>query len=226
MRRHPTKRELLAFAENLVDRRSPVSAPLAAHVNACPACAQEVRAMRASLEFIAEAPGLEPSRDLTNQILMNARQLRQAPERSSRPRGRWVVSAVKAMSCAAALILVALVSFAMALQDEPQDRINVTASPESATVQPQGPSPEALRKATAEIETLSAAIRKEGAEEKPATVLEQQKRRAVDVMDSDIAAARAALERNPGCTRASHIYNTNVPRQAETLRSLYVEQTL
>jgi hypothetical protein len=226
MRRHPTKRELLTFAENLVDRRSPVSAPLAAHINGCATCAAEVRAMRASLEFAAQAPSLEPSRDLTNQILMNARQIRQAPAQVVQPRGHVVLSVAKALACAAVLAIVALVSFAMALQEEPQDRIAVTVSPEAPALHPQGPSPEALRKATAEIETLSAAVRKDTDHEKPATVIERQTRRAVDVMDSDIAAARSALERNPGCSRASHIYNTNVPRQAATLRSLYVEQTL
>ena len=59
--RHPARQELVAFAESLVDRSSRVSAFLAAHVNSCPRCTAEVRAIRASLEFTASASAPEPS---------------------------------------------------------------------------------------------------------------------------------------------------------------------
>lgn len=224
LRRHPSKRALFAFAENSVDRAAPVDAALAAHLNQCPDCAAEVRAMRASLAFLQETPALEPSRELTQQILAAARKERSV--RRAAPSARSAaLAAVKGVACAGALAAAGLVIFAVALQEEAAAPAAPAASLSSAPAETGAPSPEAIRRAAAEIRTLSAAVRpKEG--DAAHTPHEFVHRRTATAVEADLAAAAAALERNPGSVRASHIFNDNLPRQAEILRALYVERAL
>ena len=85
MKSHPRKHELMDYAENLVDNRAAISARMAAHIAACPACLAEVEAIRTSLEFARNAPEIEPSNDLTAQILIAARDARRAGGRVRRP---------------------------------------------------------------------------------------------------------------------------------------------
>jgi hypothetical protein len=43
-------------------------------------------------------------------------------------------------------------------------------------------------------------------------------------LHADRTAALAALKRNPGCARASRLVTANLEREAQALRTLYVEQ--
>lgn len=222
IRRHPFRHELVVFAETLVDRKSPVSAIMAAHVAACPACAAEVKSIRRSLEFAASAPRLEPSTDLTAQILRQAQKERN--ESQEHRRGAVVWAGCRGLAYAGLLAGIAVAVFHTALQEtapSTQAETVLAAQPASAEA---APSTEALEKAAAEVRTLAAAIR--FAADKPLTVREREHRRAVSAMDADIAAALGALQRNPGCVRATRIVSANLPRQAEALRTLYVERTL
>jgi hypothetical protein len=79
---HPTRQQLLDHAESLALRGAPVSASLAGHVQRCARCRGEVARIRESIDVTAAAGPLEPSRDLTAQILLAAQQ--------KQPRhGRW-----------------------------------------------------------------------------------------------------------------------------------------
>jgi hypothetical protein len=222
IRRHPFRHELVAFAETLVDRNAPVSASMAAHVAACPACAAEVKSIRRSLEFAASAPRLEPSTDLTSQILLQAHKERGGAQEHRRASVGWAVC--RGVVYTGLLAAVAVTVFNTALQDStPMPRAETTLAAQPA-VEDEVPSEEALQKAAAEVRTLAAAIR--FADSKPQSAREREHRRAVSAMDADIAAARTALERNPGCARATRIVNANLQRQAKALRTLYVERTL
>jgi hypothetical protein len=219
IRRHPTRYQLVRYAESMVDRGAPVSAIMAAHISACPACAAEVKSMRASLEFTAKAGDLEPSNDLTAQILLRAKQARVA----SHPRPRSAFrTACRGIFFTGALAAMATVVFGMALgSPQPTPRVETALQQVSDAL----PSPDMLRKVAAEVKTLGTAVRTASAN-KPKSLMEREHLRAVNAMDADIVAAQAALQRNPGCTRASHIVNANLQRQAETLRHLYIERPL
>ena len=78
---HPSKPELLAYAEGLVDRRS-ISAATARHMSSCPVCTREVAAIRSSIEFAASANTLNPSEDSVSRILIAARSERKATRRA------------------------------------------------------------------------------------------------------------------------------------------------
>lgn len=221
IRRHPGKAALLAYAENLVDNRTGIDRALASHLSQCAACQAEVRAMQESLAFTASAPELDPSSELTAQILMAGKQARSEMRRGSAPlRAVWKVA--QAAACAAGMVVVAGLSFA-AFVGSP-DQVNATPVFQESipVVAEAGQSPEAKRQAAveivAEVQTLSAAIKsKNGAEAQ--TPQEQEQMRVVQSRDDDIAAAVLALERNPNNQRATHVLNTYL----KSLRSIYVE---
>jgi anti-sigma factor RsiW len=220
IRRHPTRYQLVAFAESMLDRRSPVSAAMASHISSCPSCAAEVQAIRMCLEFTASAPVLEPSSGLTGQILRSARQERRV-QSPARCRLASLTTALRGAVYAAGLAAVAVMVFGAALNGGSPGASAAAPLPQMAG---NHPTPEALQKTAQEVQALAAAVRSDSGEAQ--TPLERSRRLAVSVMDADIAAAMLALQRNPGCTRATHIVNANLQRQAETLRNLYVERKL
>ncbi len=219
LRRHPTRYQLVAFTETVVDRNAPVSAALAAHVAACPMCAAEVKSIRASLEFAARASLLEPSSDLTAQILLKAKSKREAARGHRRTSAFGV--ALRALAFTSALAAAAVVVFGAAIGEPISMKPLETALHQVSNAMPAA---DVIQKAAAEVKALGAAMRT--ASSKPRSLKELEQRRAVSAMDADIAAAQAALQRNPGCVRATHIVNANIQRQAETLRNLYVERSL
>jgi len=218
--RHPTRQQLVAFAESLVDRRAPVSAAYAAHVSSCKACTTEVREIRASLEFTSAAPALEPSTNLTAQILLEAKKARQE-QRQAQRRPHVMLQVCKGLACAASVAIIAGLTFSSVLAAPDTAPLR-----EAALANPVTPSSEyaeaALERASTEISSFSSAVRLDG---HPQTLQELERLRDVRAIGADLAAAKAALERNPGCVRATHIVNANIQRGAATLRELYVEQT-
>ena len=69
---HPSKPELLAYAEGLVDGRG-ISTTTARHIKTCPVCSREAAEIRASIEFTASARQLDPAEDSISRILIAAR---------------------------------------------------------------------------------------------------------------------------------------------------------
>ena len=218
---HPSGQELLAYAENLVDGGAPISAKTAKHITACPPCTAEVEAMRASLEYAASSRDIEPSSEFTAQLLLAAQKERGALGRH--PARRAAVAAVKGLACAAGIVLVTALCFSVALNSATVAAESLAAAPGVRNVDT-GPSPEAIRKATAEIQTLMAAVSTPS--RRPQSPWEIAQRRTVSALGADIEAARAALERNPGCVRASRMVGANLERLPETLKALYVERSL
>jgi len=220
MKRHPNKQELLAYAESCVDGHA-VSALVGGHVAACSSCAAEVTAMRSSLEYVAEATDLEPSSEFTAGLLLAAKQERATVQAARVRRSTWALT--RGAAYAATLLLVAALSFGFAL--------DTGATPAQARLTPQPvhlaepvSNPETVRRMAAEIQTLAAALGASSAT--PRSPWELERRRAASTQSADIAAARAALARNPGCVRASRLMDANLERLPRTLKALYVERSL
>lgn len=221
IRRHPGKQALVAYAENLVDNHRGIDRTIAAHLSTCPACHAEVKAMQASLSLVASAPALEPTSDMTAQILMAGKQARSEMKRRTTPmKAAW--KALQVASCAAAVIAVAGLTFSAFLDAGTPE----TAPPAFGQAVPPmalspDVSPEALRKAAVEVaaegEAISAAIRSKHGDSLSPQELEQL--RVVQARSDDIAAAVSALERNPQNVRAMHVVHANL----DSLRSMYVE---
>ncbi|HEO69835.1 MAG TPA: hypothetical protein ENN80_01130, partial [Candidatus Hydrogenedentes bacterium] len=219
MRRHAPRHELFCYAEGLADSHATLDKETAQHIARCPRCRREVEAIRRSLAFVGEAPEIDPSEDLTAQILMKAQAVRREVE-ARRLRRTAMAGLAKGVACAAAILLVAGTYFGVFL--EPNAGKTVLAQPARLVekrLAERNAGLEDLRKTKAEVQTLEAAVR--APTSKPQSLWERERRRVVDVLDADIAAALAALERNPGCERAIDLVQANIERQAEALRSLY-----
>ena len=231
--RHPARHELLAHAENLVDRRAPVSAQLAAHLASCPRCNQEFRALRASLEFVASAPHLQPSNDLTAQILMQAHKERNRRQKVSR-RYSTLRVATRGFAYAALLTVIVGFSFNTALNDPDQRNTPgmsaahsapPTASFHQQDILPASYSPESIKETANRIRSLTEAVEYAPVGVTP-TPQELEQRRAVQQLAVEMEAALEALERNPGSQRAIALVQANFERQNALLRRLYAERTL
>ncbi len=218
---HPTQRQLVAFAESLVDKHASVSALMATHVTRCPMCAREVKQIRASLELAALACLPEPSNELTKRIIVQAQQMRvnatPAPEKAG------FVRITKMAACMVGALALAYFSFGAALSDlSPEERkpsFHASSNPDESPV-----FHEALQQKSNTVKALSDAISFQP--ERPKSPYEQGHRRFLHALDDDMSAARAALERNPGCPRANQVMLTSVNRQLEGLRNLYLDRKL
>jgi len=224
--RHPPRQELVAFAESLVDRSSSVSAFLAAHVNSCPRCTAEVRAIRASLEFASSAPEPEPSGDLARQILAGAREVRLLAPEPQRKAPSMAVPLFRAVVYLTATAALAVLTFGMAVNtgDNSASSSSTLRHTPQAAQSPVPVSPESMLRKVGAIKWLSAAVSR--GDSPPRTLREWERRRAVEGVSQDLNAAKAALERNPGCARAAEMERTHLDRQVNGLRDLFVERTL
>ena len=226
-KKHPSKVELLGYAGSLAGR-APLAASIGAHLTACKKCAAEVDAMSASLAFVAEAPALEVSSELTSRILVVARSERPAKagalQRLWNPRRAAGLCAYAMAAACVALLSAAPVFLGYtdsAHVPERQAAANVPALiAASAETAPRNE----LLAILSEVEVLANAVRASFV--RPQNAAERIRQRTVNAMDAEISAALAALERNPGCVRATQLVQNNLERQAETLRELYAGRSL
>ena len=223
MRHHPPKHELFDYVESLVGGETPIAARTAKHVAKCPVCTKETEAIRASLEFVDQAPPLEPSEELTSRILLDAKTVQRAAH-ARHLRRRTTLAVAKTAGYAAGLVVAATLYFSAALATENDATVTERVVASGQRAADTGLALDTFERATAEVRTLAAAVN--APSKKPPTLWERERRHAVNVLDRDISAALAALERNPGCTRAANLVTANLERQVDALRSLYVERRL
>jgi hypothetical protein len=230
---HPRRRRLMVHAESLHGSAQPVSAALAAHVAACSSCRKEVNAMRGSLKTIASAASLEPSSEMTAQLLLRAKEARSQKQRfwrersltvRRRPRWRTAAAGVAALLLFAGIVGGAGYQSAL-VQDNVQTAEKESAAKESAAKETAAPEPMAtastafLDAQTVVVRQLSAALNH--GQGLTATPREWAKKRVVRAMDADVSAAMAALQRNPGCARAVQMARSGLEQQTTALRELY-----
>lgn len=232
---HPTRQELFAHAENLVDGRAPISAHLVGHLAACPRCKAEFAGIRRSLDFAAAAPDLAPATDLTAQILLQAKKERKRQHKVAR-RYSTARVALRGFAYAAMLALIVGVMFNMTLNEprsaasNSQGTTQTTASTsrpsfEAITFSANTATPESLRAAADQLHALLEAV-EYGPPGATPTAQELEQLRAIRQLSAEMEAALEALERNPGSTRAKSLVEANLEQQSTLLRRLYVERTL
>jgi predicted anti-sigma-YlaC factor YlaD len=87
--KHPTRTQLITYAEALVDGRGPIFSGIARHLTQCPQCSAEVEAICSSLRFLNSAPTVEPPKELALEILKRAREQKKQHEHASIPVKRY-----------------------------------------------------------------------------------------------------------------------------------------
>ena len=216
---HPTRKQLTDFAESLLDRQAPVSAVLAAHVSGCEKCAAEARRVRASLELAELARLPEPSGALTQEIVLRARA--ELHRRGHEPKAVPVSRFLQFAACAVAAVLLAVYSFSTALDDAAGRTHPPMLSRTSPPADPALDAAALLERAAA-VRALSASV---SIRQSPDSPREDGYRRALEMLDDDLNAALAALQRNPGSARANQVMLMSLERQLEGLRGLYLDRT-
>jgi hypothetical protein len=220
--RHPGKNELMAYAQSLTDDCSTISVRIAGHVAKCSECQVEVEAIRTTFRIAKLGGELNPNEESTLRILKAAREERELLRQQPSHPTFW--TAVKCVGYAAGILLVSGVCFGFALSPRSSSSVSgamIASEDVGSAVQL---SPEALRRATEEIRALSAAVN--APSKNPPSALELERRKAVNALTKELEAARSALARNPGCERAMRVMDSNLQRQAQTLRALYADRSL
>ncbi len=217
---HPTRRQLVDFAESLVDTQATVAAILAAHVAECPKCANEVKRIRACLQLADLSCPPDPSNALACEIMLRARG---EVKRPGRPRKYVpVLKTAQYGICAVAAVLLAVYAYTMILNDAAARAQEPVFG--NATVAAEQPiSATALIQRAETVKALSASVSiRENASDSPHDV---EYRRALEILKHDLNAALSALHRNPGNTRANQVMVMSLERQLEGLRDLYLDRT-
>lgn len=222
MVRHPAKRELLIYAEGLIDGNVP--AAIARHVTKCSACRGEVQSIRHSLELVDNAHALKPSNELSHRIMTGARAAR--PRRTRFQRSAYRAFAVaKGAAFVAGLVVVCAVWFTVAIMGTPAGGIGHAAaqSPNAAETGVRIAADE-LHRATDEIETLAGAVISR--DQRPGSRREWHYARRLINVNAQLSAAQAALERNPSSPRAIQLVDNGLRHQRDTLMTLIRERSL
>jgi hypothetical protein len=220
MLKHPSRPELLAHAEHLVSGQA-IAHGVARHLTQCDQCRREVDAIRRSLELVEDAPDLDAHDDLSQQILLAARNERQMMHTVRRRQP--VAQLAKGLAFAAGFVVVCMFSFQSAL-----DPLNAAAeanipAPVVAQAVDADLSPETIRQTETEVRRLADAVETRGLPRDPQA---WQQARAVAMLEADLRAAEAALQRNPGHERATRLMQVSLERQTEAWKSLYLAQQL
>ena len=177
--------------------------------------------LRLTLRAALQGQAIEPSREFTARVLLAAKTERGIVMKR-RARAHSIRTFAKSVGYAAGLVVVAGAWFGAASNSVDAGSLATAAA--KPTVAVAAPSPEEIQKAAAQIQTLAAAVNAVASE--PKSLREMQHRRVARALDADLMEALAALERNPGCERASNVVTLNLKRQAQTWKALYLERTL
>jgi len=220
---HPSKKELMAHAENIVFSWAELAPKTVKHVAACPRCREEVEAMRHSLEFMGDAPAMEVSGDFRARLLLAARNEVQQRERSA-PKRRRALTVVRTLAFAACLMLIAGVAVQSDVAWDSSEGSSLTSDSQGDVRTANFFSIEGLKIPSAVEKLLEPAVM--ATRRTKTSAWENQQRQKVRTLDDDISEAIAALELNPACERASELVNRTRERKDRYLVALFVERSL
>lgn len=218
---HPSGEELFAHAESLLARRVELTSPVARHVLECASCHEELDSIRASLEVVRGANGLEPARDSEAAMLL-------AVKATQTPAGARIVRKgpgspiVKGVAIAACVLMALSTLLHPSTAGSPEGEF--TALGPAQDIKKAGFSLEVLSQLTPEEELLGAALR--SPMWVPGSRWERAQLRAITELESDIEEALNALGNNPALARATSVVTTNRERKKVTLKDLYVHRNL
>lgn len=222
--KHPTRTQLITYAEALVDGRGPIFSGIARHLTQCPQCSAEVEAICSSLRFLNSAPKIEPPKELSLEILKRAREQKNKIEQNSIPVKKH--SKVLVAVCVAIWLMMGYILFGVSYNPSLYQN-----TPDSSHIPVQMASPKVqvpVEKSNEkdiwhEIELLGSAL---SPVFRNSTAYSSRQLRSVSIIDRELESAQTALRKNPTCSRANEILQKGVRQKAELLRQIYLERVL
>lgn len=222
--KHPTRTQLITYAEALVDGRGPIFSGIARHLTQCPQCSAEVEAICSSLRFLNSAPKIEPPKELALEILKRAREQKKKMEQNTLPvkkHSRALVAVCVSIWLMTGYLLFG-VSYKPSLFDNTTGKMSIPVQMASPKIQ--APVEKSLEKDVwHEIELLGSAL---SPVFRNNTGYFSRQLRSVSIIDRELESAQTALRKNPNCPRANEILQKGVRQKAELLRQIYLERML
>lgn len=213
---HPTRENLFEYAEQLDSNQPPLATPITTHLRHCTRCAAEVESMRRSLTVTKLARrSIEPTIALEASTILGMKTQWLAHRRQMR---RHLIK-----SSAAAALFMTIMSASLATSNTPGDN-GISKTYRRSGQLPPAVSYDTLTRQSAEERLLEPAIHQSNWQ--PATHWEQSQRRALEMLDTEINEALAAIQSNPALVRAGTVVNTNRETKRQTLKLLYAQRDL
>ncbi len=222
--KHPTRTQLITYAEALVDGRGPIFSGIARHLTQCPQCSAEVDAVCSSLRFLNSTPQVEPPKELTMEILKRAREEKKKLEQTPIPVKKH--SRILGAVCVTVWLVVGYVLFGVtynpSLTGGFSGKNHISVQMATSNLSP-GSEKKNEKDIWREIEVLGTALTP--VFRNNSGHLSRQLR-SVSVIDNELESARMALQKNPNCPRANEILQKGVRQKAELLKQIYMERVL
>lgn len=229
---HPTRSQLIQYAEAIVEGKGPIYSGIARHLKQCTQCASEVDAICTSLRFChSRGVVVEPPKELTFAILSRTKQQRKQSEYLPRRYQRF--STIGAVVCVMTWVVIGL----LLLWRYEETLVNGTELSKYSVRKPQFDKVYSLREDKSssmtgkrdkidmrkELEILGSVLQ---------PLLEYSRGKSdsrlhyMAIIDKDLQSAEYALKRNPGCSRAQELLERRMREKAEVLKWLYWERVL
>lgn len=229
---HPTRSQLIQYAEALVEGKGPIYSGIARHLKQCTQCASEVDAICTSLRFChTRGIVVEPPKELTLAILNKTKQQRRQIEYLPRRYQRF--STIGALVCILTWVIIGLLLLwryedtvvkgvelsKNPVRKPPFDRVYPLREDKSGSVMGRRDKIDMKK----ELEILGSVLQ---------PLLEYSRGKSdsrlhyMAIIDKDLQSAEYALKRNPGCSRAQELMERRMREKAEVLKWLYWERVL
>ncbi len=222
--KHPTRTQLITYAEALVDGRGPIFSGIARHLTECPQCSAEVEAICSSLRFLNSAPKIEPPQELSLEILKRAREQKRKVEQNSIPVKKH--SKLLTAVCISIWLIIGYILFGISYNPSlfennsgSPNRFIQMASPKAQPTIEKNKEKDVWH----EIELLGSALTPVF---RNSPGYSSRQLRSVSIIDRELESAQSALRKNPTCSRANEILQKGVRQKAELLRQIYLERVL
>ncbi|GEM_PF-1330914 len=227
--KHPTRTQLILYAESILDGKGPIYSGIARHVSKCQQCREEVEAIKNSLRFFNNEVIAEPTEELTNEIIKRVREANKK-RRFERTATKYRRPYVTVMCCAILWGLVGYFTFGhLYLKSDtlrthvilqPADSFQFVQSVPTLQKNPVGDEDSLLWH---QIEILNSVLI-------PilnyADIKTYPYIKMVSILDDEMEKARKALEKCPEDERVRKLIRDNMREKVEVLKRIYYRESV
>lgn len=227
--KHPTRAQLILYAESILEGKGPIYSGIGRHIANCQQCRQEVEAIKTSLKFFNSRATTEPPKELTYEIIKNARDISQK-RKFERSAFRYRKPVVTTICC---LLIWGIIGYYTFLKSYlnythlSEERYEVgsmlSRSIEKTTSHQNSVNTSDDSSLWHQIEILTPAILPilSNADLKTYPYLKM-----VSLLDEEIEKAQKVLEKFPDDERVRKLIRNNIREKVELLKSIYKESVL
>ncbi|MCX8065606.1 MAG: hypothetical protein N3G21_10620 [Candidatus Hydrogenedentes bacterium] len=228
--KHPTRAQLILYAESVLEGKGPIYSGIGRHVVKCNQCKQEVEAIKTSLRFFNTEVSAEPPEELAHEILREAKKVAQKRkfEKSTFQYRRPIITGICCFLVWWIVGYYAFVEFYLKPYSSFVDGISIQKREMSQLLDTKvGFQKEIANTEVSslwhQIEILSPAIM---SILRDPDIKTYPYLKMVSLLDEEIEKARKALKKYPEDERIKRLIRDNMREKIELLKSIYKESVL